>query len=107
MENKAPWNQKVVKNRGIEWKKKLLSGRLDIQMNPSHLRLKRIKKNRTQKEVAAQVGMSCATYGAVESGQRPVVKIKAEKIAKALSVPFQEAFSVSDDNPNRYIANKG
>lgn len=101
---KSHWNQKVAKNRGLEWRKKLLAGRLDVQMNPTQLRLKRIKKNKTQIELASQIGMSYTTYGAVESGRRPVAKAKAEKIAKALGIAFDTAFSVSKKHPNRYLA---
>lgn len=98
------WNQKVANNRGLEWRKKLLAGRLDIQMNPTHLRLKRIKKNKTQMELAALSGMSNTTYGAVESGRRPVVKEKGEKIAKALGVAFDTAFEQVKNHKNRFIA---
>jgi DNA-binding XRE family transcriptional regulator len=101
---KAHWNQKVSANRGLAWRKKLLAGRLDIQMNPTHLRLRRIKKNKTQMELAALSGMSNTTYGAVESGRRPVVKEKGEKIAKALGIGFDDAFSQSKTHKKRFVA---
>jgi len=107
METKAHWNQKVANNRGLEWRKKLLTGRLDVQMNPSHLRLKRIKKNKTQMELAALSGMSNTTYGAVESGRRPIAKEKAERIAKALGISFDTAFSQAKNHKNRFIAVRG
>ena len=107
METKSHWNKKVSANRGLEWRKKLLAGRLDIQMNPTHLRLKRIKKNKTQMELAALSGMSNTTYGAVESGRRPVVKEKGEKIAKTLGLAFDTAFSQTKNHKNRFVALRG
>lgn len=104
METKSHWNQKVANNRGLSWRKKLLAGRLDVQMNPTHIRLKRIKKNKTQIEIASLIGMSSTTYGAVESGRRPVVKDKGEMIAKSLNISFETAFTQSKKNKNRYLA---
>ena len=104
MEHKTHWNQKVAKNRGLEWRKKLLAGRLDVQMNPTHIRLKRIKRNKTQTELAALSGMSNTTYGAVESGRRPIAKEKGEKIAKVLGLTFDSVFTPSKNNKNRFIA---
>jgi len=101
--NKPHWNQKVAKNRGLEWRKKLLFGRLDVQRNPTHLRLKRIKKNKTQIELASQIGMSYTTYGAVESGRRPVAKPKAERIAKVLGLSFEKVFKPTE-HPTRFLA---
>lgn len=103
---KAHWNKKVAANRGPAWRKKLLAGRLDIQMNPTKLRLSRIKLNKTQIDLAKKVGMSSTTYGAVESGRRAVAKTRAEKIAKSLGMAFTTAFAKTKNHPNRFMAAK-
>lgn len=106
MENKDHWNKKVAKNRGLEWRRKLLSGRLDVQTNPTRVRLARIEKNNTQNEISKEIGMSATTYASIESGRRPVRKDHAEKIAKALGLPFKKAFTVSEDNSDKFVAKK-
>lgn len=102
---KPHWNKKVAANRGSEWRQKLLAGRLDIQMNPSNIRLKRIKSNKTQIELAESVGISHATYGAIESGRRMVKADKAEKIAKALGIVLNKAFKAKTKNKFEAIRN--
>ncbi len=102
MNRNIDWNHKVAANRGPEWRKKLLQGRLEIQMNPTTVRLRRIKKNLTQGEVALKAGLSVGTYGAVESGRRLVSKEKAERIAKILSLQADKAFE--NKIKNKYIA---
>lgn len=75
-------------------------------MNPTFIRLRRIKRNRTQVEIATEIGISYTTYGAVESGRRPVSEDTAQKIAKALGVSFDKAFEVSTIGKGRYQAKK-
>ncbi len=107
METKeAHWNKKVAKNRGLEWRKSLLQGRLDVNMHPSVVRLKRIKLNLTQIDMATEVGISYTTYGAVESGRRPVQKLCAEKIAKVLKLSFDKSFEPSKIGKNRFQARR-
>lgn len=74
-------------------------------MNPSIIRLKRIKENCTQGEIAVATKMSPATYGAVESGQRMVKREKAEKISKALGLDLKKAFRVTMDNKYEVLRN--
>lgn len=106
MEAKTHWNQKVAKSRGLEWRKKLLAGRLDVQMHPTLIRLRRIKKNATQTEIATAVGMSDTTYSAVESGRRPVTRERAEKIAACLGLAFDKAFKQAQIGKGRYQAKR-
>lgn len=107
MENRiVNWNHKVAKARGAEWRKKLLLGRLDVQTHPSVLRIRRIRRNKTQVEIAGIVGMSYTTYGAVESGRRPVSKERAEKIAKCLSLSFDKAFIAATIGKGRFQARR-
>ena len=101
---KITWNSKVAGARGSSWKAKLLSGRLHIQMHPSVLRVKRIKSNRTQEEIAALCKMNASTYGAIESGQRMLKGEQAEKIAQVVGVSFDKAFDFVKIGNGRYRA---
>lgn len=102
------WNQKVAQNRGKDWKKKLLTGRLQAQTNPTRLKLARVKKGLSQGSVAKEIGVTYATYGAIENAHRPVSEERAKKIAQQLGVSFSGAFLekiVKGDL--KYIAKRG
>jgi len=99
------WNQKVSANRGKTWKSKLLSGRLEVQMNPTKLRLARIKKGLTQTDVAKTLGLTYATYGAIEAGRRAVKNDRANKITGLLGVALKHAFT--ENKAGKLVAKKG
>ena len=100
------WNKKVAAKRGSKWHKNLLMGRLEVQMNPTAIRLKRVKKNKTQVEIAKKVGLSTSTYTAIESGRRPAKEKSAKLITSVLDIPFEQAFTPSKICKNRYEAVK-
>lgn len=87
------WNQKVAANRGKAWKEKLLAGRFEAARNPTTIRLARVKKLLSQTEVAKTLEMTYATYGAIESGRRPVKEDRAKRIAQLLGVGLKSAFT--------------
>jgi len=98
------WNQKVAANRGKSWRNALLSGRLEAARNPSAIRLARIKKSLSQAEVAKSISLTYATYGAIESGRRPVKEDRAKKISDILGLNFKRAFTIMGEG--KYVARK-
>lgn len=102
------WNQKVAQNRGKDWKKKLLTGRLEAQKNPTKLKLARVKRGLSQGIVAQEIGVTYATYGAIENAHRPVTEERAKRIAQQLGVSFSNAFAekLVKGEP-KYIAKRG
>lgn len=102
----AHFNQKVAKNRGPEWRKKLLSGRLEVQRHPTLLRVRRVFRKWTQAEIATKVSMTTTSYSAVESGRRPVSRERAASIAKILGIAFDKAFGTAIIEKGRYQARK-
>ena len=98
------WNQKVAANRGKSWRSALLSGRLEASRNPTVIRLARIKADKTQTDVANSIELTYATYGAIESGRRPVKEDRARKIAEILGLNFKRAFAAHDSG--KYLARK-
>jgi len=94
------WNQKVAAARGKKWRSSILAGRLEVSRNPTHLRLARVKQSKNQTDVAKELGLTYATYGAIENGHRPVTSERAKQISTYLGVPMKRAFeNVRDDNP--------
>ncbi len=85
----AHWNQAVARNRGAEWRRKLLLGRLEAQSNPSHIRISRMMQNFTQKDVAQSVALSVTTYMAIEAGNRFCTEENAKKICELLGIPME------------------
>ncbi len=91
----AAGNRKVAAIRGKEWREKLVRGKLDATLHPTHLKLKRVQKPLSQDFVATSVGLSLSTYGAIERGTRPVTKETAEKLSKLIGSPITTLFSQS------------
>jgi DNA-binding XRE family transcriptional regulator len=107
MKKKEHHNAKVARNRGSKWKQNLVRGRLDVQMNPSKLRLKRFHKDRTQKQIADSCGIVLTTYCAIERGVRPAKAELAKKICKYLNIPQKSLKEYFTENENgKYFAVK-
>src|SRR5690606_20752776 len=77
---------------GKKWKTALLSGRLEAMRNPTHLRLARVKQAKSQSAVAEEVGLTYATYGAIENGNRAVPAERAKEIANCLGITVKRGF---------------
>lgn len=86
------WNGKVAKKRGEGWRSKLISGRLDAAMNPTKLRLARIKKGASQEQIAKVIGVPTSTYGSIERGKLTLKKLKAAKLATHLRKGLSDLF---------------
>lgn len=91
------WNKKVARNRGEAWRKNLVSGRFKILNNPTTIRIKRMKKGLTQGAIASSLGLTYTTYGAIETGTRPVKQERAIAIAKQLKISLDKAFRQDGD----------
>ena len=90
--SKSDWHTKIAANRGAKWRKNMLAGRREAMLNPSLLRLIRIKKEVTQLEIAESLEVSESTYGAIERGKQLVKKDAALTIAKKLDEPVSRLF---------------
>lgn len=86
------WHKKIAKNRGESWHKNMLAGRRDAVLNPSNIRLLRMRGNVYQDVIAKKLGMSESTFGAVERGKRMVSTEAAKAIAAYLSVDVKKIF---------------
>jgi DNA-binding XRE family transcriptional regulator len=94
-------NQKIAKNRGYNWHKKLIEGRIDAELHPTKLKLSRIRRLVSQETVAQKLGISLATYGAIERARRPTSQKTATSICAVLKFPLNEIFRLKD---SKYIA---
>jgi DNA-binding XRE family transcriptional regulator len=86
------WHKKIAKNRGESWRKNMLAGRRDAILNPSHVRLLRLKYDIHQAEIAKKINISESTFGAIERAKRMVNGGDAQKIAAALNVAKEKIF---------------
>lgn len=86
------WHKKIAQNRGAAWKRNMLAGRRDAILNPSNIRLLRIRKDIHQAVIARKLDMSESTFGAIERGKRLVKKDMAEQIANHLSSDVKKLF---------------
>lgn len=99
-------NKKVALNRGDNWRLNLVKGKLDASLNPTKLRLYRVKKGLSHSTIASELGISTNTYGSIERGQRPVSKERAESISKLFNRRKENFFKTHNDYPNKLIAIK-
>jgi DNA-binding XRE family transcriptional regulator len=100
--NKNNWHRKIASNRGSSWHKNMLLGRREAVLNPSNIRLARLKKNIHQAEIAKRLDMSESTFGAIERGKRPVKSAVAKEIANQLGMPLEKVFrSITRVNPRK------
>ena len=97
-------NKKIAKKRGKNWKSNLIKGHLDSNLNPSILKMKRIKKDLSQTDMTKVVKLSLASYGAIERGKRPTNLEVANQIAKKLKLSKKTLFNM--DKKGKYIAKK-
>jgi DNA-binding XRE family transcriptional regulator len=89
MNKRSIGNQKVAKNRGTEWRNKLIQGKFDAKMNPTWVQVARQKSSLSQESVAKKVGISIATFGSIERGKRYVTYSRAAEIAKILDASIK------------------
>lgn len=89
---KSKWHNKIATARGSTWHKNMLIGRREAVLNPSNIRLARLKKEMHQDQLAKRLEMSESTYGAIERGKRPVKTDQAKEIASHLGMPVEKLF---------------
>jgi len=94
--NPDPNNKLVAKNRSESWKKALVKGRLQSQMNPTKLKVVRCEKEISQEKTAARLKLSASTYHAIERGRRGVSKSRAELISSFFKKPVKSIFEYQD-----------
>lgn len=86
------WHRKIADARGEEWKKNVLEGRREVQLNPSNIRILRLRKKLMQSVFAKKLNMSESAFGAIERGHQPVPKETADKISSLLGAPIAKLF---------------
>jgi DNA-binding XRE family transcriptional regulator len=96
-------NKKVAQNRGETWRKKLIKGKSDAAIHPSLIKQKRVEKGISQTEVAKELSVSLATYGAIERARIGVKKAMAVLIAQTLGLDISKIFKKDGE---KYIAIK-
>ena len=99
---KEDWHKKIAANRGAAWRKNMLAGRREALLNPSNIRLVRLKKDIHQAVIAKRLDMSESTFGAIERGKRLVKKDVAAEIAEILGAPLQKLFKPAQKQ--KYVA---
>lgn len=87
-------NKKVAANRGNIWRENLISGRLDAELHPTRLKLARLKRRMSQGAIASKLGISLATYGAIERSRRMAAKKTVDKISEQLRCPIKQLFRI-------------
>ena len=90
---KGSWSQKISASRGKQWLKNVAAGRRDASLNPSNIRLLRLRQGLDQESLARLVGISESTFGAIERGRRPVKKEVAQAIANTLKTVLPKVFT--------------
>jgi len=88
-------NRKVAKKRGKAWKNKLVIGKKEARLFPSELYLVRTKKGLSQTDIANNIGISLATYGAIERGKRAVKLPVMKEISKKFNMKYTDLFLMS------------
>jgi len=92
-------NKKVAENRTLEWQASLSKGKFDARNNPTVICQLRYRKALPQSRLADAIGVSVASFGAIERAKRNVVLKRAEKIAKLLDTTVSTLFrKVSENN---------
>ncbi len=92
-EKSATMHKKIAANRGSSWRKNLVAGRREVALNPSMMRLARLKREIDQAHIAKKMDWSESTVGAIERARRMVKMEEARGIAKILGYPVQKLFS--------------
>jgi transcriptional regulator with XRE-family HTH domain len=69
-----------------------MEGRRDAFLNPSNIRLMRMKKEILQTDIAEKLGMSLSTFGAVERGKRLVKQPVVKQLSEILNAPPAKLF---------------
>lgn len=85
-------NRKISANRSKQWAENLKQGRREALLNPTRLRLLRLKRGLSQDQAAQALGLSTSTYQAVERAKRLVDQERAEQIASYFKIPFKNLF---------------
>ncbi len=85
-------NIQVAKNRGSEWSKNLIKGKLEAQLYPTVLKTIRIKKAVSQADLAKLLKVSLATFGSIERGKRSASAKVASEIIKKLGGNINQYF---------------
>jgi len=86
-------HKKIAANRGSSWRKNLVAGRREVALNPSNMRIARLKKRIDQAHIAKKMDWSESTVGAIERARRMVKPDEAKGIASILGYPVQKLFT--------------
>lgn len=79
--------------RSKTWTENALKGRIEARLNPTRLRLLRDQAFILQETVSKELKITEPTYGAIETGRRPVGENRAKAIAKFFNKDMDFLFS--------------
>ena len=85
-------HQKIAENRGSKWRERLVAGRIEAQLNPSVMKIARLRARIDQASFAEKLAIEPSTYGAIERGKQRVRPSRAKAIAKLLRMPIDKLF---------------
>lgn len=88
-------NKKVAKKRGKNWRNKLVLGKREAKLKPSNLYLERTKTGLSQSDIADSMGVSLATYGAIERGKRTAKIVLMKEIADKFNMKYCDLFKLA------------
>lgn len=86
------WHKNIAAARGEKWKANVLEGRREVQLNPSNIRILRLRKKLMQSAFAKKLGISESAFGAIERGHQPVSKERAAQISDMIDAPLAKLF---------------
>ena len=96
-------HKNIAKARGERWKKNLIIGRREAMLNPTLIRLARLKKGLQQEDCAEKLKISTSAWAAIERGRQKIKFESASKIAKIFGKPVNLFFS-GDNKTGKFIA---
>jgi DNA-binding XRE family transcriptional regulator len=91
--------------RSKSWTENALKGRIQARINPTKLRLLRDQSFILQETVSKNLKITEPTYGAIETGRRPVNLERAKAIAEFFKKEVDYLFT-KVPRKNKYIASK-
>ena len=88
-------NRKIAKRRGKTWRNKLVKGKREAKLKPSNLYLLRTEQGFSQSDIANSLGISLATYGAIERGKRPAKLGIMKELSDKFEASYKDLFTLS------------
>lgn len=92
--------------RGDAWRKALVRGHLYEAMRPTGFKRLRVKKGLTQEYLSVIAKVSISNMGAIERGDRPVKRSRAEQLADVLGCKLATVFAPHPKFKGKFLATR-